>query len=660
MGNGHCRDRDISGFLADKGQRDTWWAVGTAAVGAIAGAYSSNKQAKAAAAGSKGKTDQTTTQNPWLSDWYDEDINNVIQHQRGVVARGVPQLGPNGQLVYDDQLPWGQAGGNAQFAGSPKTAAAGVPAGYEKRPDGRVVKTVQAATGAGKGKGKGGGGKGGGAVKAGPASVSPAINYQDPTSVFGAVAQRGLDAGNSTTQTQARNAMGNILGAAGGGGPEQTGFEGYNPVLDRLTGRLEGNADRANARDLLLGFLNENQRGGVAVGAGIDPTRPTVPRPSGGSSGGGGGAIVRTSPQGTRAERLKAQQVFYDEENAARAAATTGASSAAGGAGVPLRQPGPKDVPDTMDVDTYFAEQTRKIMDEQANEAELEALIASMNEDTEKGMFRDLAQLDAAAQGSGRFGGDMWKGMNTDAREEALQEMNKTASGVRIGDRESRRQARLAALQGVNTRDLGLLGANVQREGIAAGERSANAAARASAGAAAAGADAQMQIAKRGQDLSAISQLLGNEEFNLGQLGQVGGQLSSDRLGTLGLVPGLEGIGLSGLQTALGAGGGLVDMRGQDINKQIAGQNANIQRQGLNLQQQGLNQQASIWNAGQQQQLVNNYLGTLQNIGSMGGTSHTVGTNVQPGLGVSPTGAAAMGALGGGLAAYGTYKQYAN
>lgn len=630
MGNGHCKDYSLPG------EYSSWVAIGVGVGGAVVGGISSNQQAKAANKPKTQKTDQTTTQNPWLSDWYTPDINSVLQYQRGVVARGVPQLGPNGQITYSNQLPWGYEGGDAQFAAGGGGSGGGgaspgpspgsaVPAGGQRRPDGRILdakgKTVYAppapAGGGKKGKGAGGAGSGVGATKAGPATVSPAINYKDPKDVFGAVAQRGLDAGNTATQQQARTATGNILGAAGGGGPERTGFEGYNPVLDRLTGRLEGNADKANARALLEEFIRGGGSGRGSSGAGANDRVNT-------------GTVARAYTQGGDAAVSGGGPGSYGP----------------GGAG----SWGPNGgVPDTFagDTDSYFEEQTRRIMDEQANEGELATLIASMNEDTEKSMYRDLAALDAASQGSGRFGGDMWKGMSRDAREEALQEMLKTSSGVRIGDRESRRQARLAALTGVNQRDLALLNANVNREQIAANER---AAAHAASAAGAGSADAA-RIAERGQNLQAMMGLLGNEEFNLGQLGQVGGQLSSDRLSTLGMVPGLEGIGLQGLQTALGAGGGLTDLRGQSIQQNIA-------NQGNALARQGMNQQAAMWNAGQQQQLVNNYLGTLMNIGSMGGTSRTVGTNVVPGAGISTSGSTAMGALGGGLAGYGAYQQY--
>lgn len=637
--------------------------------GAVIGAVASNRQAKAANKPQTGHTDQTTTQTPYGESMYGPDINNVLQYQRALVARGVPQLGPNGQITYPSQLPWGFEGGDAAFANGNRSGGAGgpvavttpgsaarpgsggspppVPPGGSQRPDGRILdaqnRTIWEPPGPAKPKpGKGaskapkpGPGAGAGAGTAGPAGV----DYTDPRSILGEASRRGFEAGNTATQIQGRNAISSILGAAGGAGSaagapggEATGFEGYNPVLADLTRRLQSNANDASARDLLRQFLNENNRGGNggtapgSVGAGG--------RPGGGGRGGGSG--------------------YSRDANGVLVSPATGSGpGGSGGSGA--------GVPDTMAVPSFFGDQTRALFDEQANDAELAALIDSMNQDTERGMFRDMAELDAASQGAGRFGSDMWKGMSRDAREEALQEMNKTASQVRVGDREARRQARLASLGLVNQRDLGLLGASVSREGIAAGERSARYGADASSAAAA----DQIALARRGQDLGALGDLLGVEQADLSGLGSIGGQLSQDRLAAMSQIPGLEGIGLSGLQIALGGAGGMVDMRGQDVQRQIANANNSIARaqigmqgRGLDLQERGMNTQDALWNAGQQQQSVDNYLRTLMNIGSMGGTSHTQGVNVQPGMGVSPSGAALTGALGGAAAGYGMYNQY--
>lgn len=659
MGNGHCKDENRPGHF------ESWVAVAIGG-GAVIGAAGSYLSAKESNKPKKGYTDQTTTQTPYKDDLYGPDIEAVLGYQRGLVQQGTPQLDKHGNITYT-QLPTGSRPGAASTpgpgpvpgptSGGGKLTSVNSPSSASKNRRGK------AARAGGAGANNPAAGNPGSGVTAGP-------NLNTPQGIFSEVARRGLEAGNTETVGGARNLMSNIWGAAGtpggstqaGAGAERTGFEGYNPILDRQAQRLESGADNRVGRNLLLNFLGENKRSGGAT-----PTDSRAALNFGANPGSGGS--VSYQPQSQQAAEpgvspSKARRGMLNQEWAARnmpapepeagdgdppAQASTSMQQFQQQQSGPVygRPAGPNDVPDTMAVQSFFGDETRKMMDEQANEAELEALIREMNADVEKGMFRDLAALDASAAGAGRFGGSTWAALNRDAREEALQEMTKTAAGVRIGDRNARRDARLAALQGVNQRDLGQLGANVSREGIAANERSAaNAAA-----AAGAGQEAQMQLAMRGQDLAAISDLLGYEQFEMGQLGNIGGQLSGDRLGSLGMVPGLEGIGLSGLNASLGAGGGMVDMRGQDVQQRIASQQAGIARQGLN-------QQLGMFNAGQGQGLVNNYLGTLMNIGQMGGTSRTQGTNVVPGLGVSPTGAALTGAAGGAATGAGLYNMY--
>lgn len=606
--------------------------------GAVIGGIASKQSADAANKKKTTWTDQTTTQDPFFGGQMRPDIEEVLNFQRGLVQRGAAQLDSKGNVTYapiptgvrpgspdswtpagDPRLPSGplttggpRPGPGGPGAGDrPDTGQAGYPDQYTP-----IASESKAGKGKGKGKGTGAGNAGKAGKPAGPVTGPPATtgpNLSTPQGIFGEVAKRGLAAGDTATIDQARTATGNILGTAGGGGLESTGFEGYNPILDRQAQRLETDADSRVSRDLMLKFLDENNRGG---GSGSAP----------GSGGGSGNRPMRPQSPMDRA-------VATFDPNSPQVVALASNPSAG--------------VPDTMAVDSYFGDETRKIMDEGANEQELQSLIDAMAADVQRGTFRDRASMDAAAAGSGRFGGSTWAAMNRDLSEEEAQELFKSSSGIRVGDRESRRQARLVALQGVDQRDLGLLGANVSREGIAAGERASGAA---SAAAAAGNAD-QIALARRGQDLSALGGLMDYEQSGMGQLTGIGGQLSGDRLAAMGMIPGLEGIGLEGLRTTLGAGGGLVDMRGQDIQKQIAGQQAGIARQGMN-------QQAGMWNAGQQQNAVNNYLGTLMNIGSMGGTSRTQGQNVQPGLGVSASGAALMGGLGGAATGAGLYNQY--
>lgn len=594
----------------------SWVAVAIAG-GAVVGAVGSNMSARAANKPRNAWTESTSTQNPYMWENLNPRLEDALNLQGSLVDQGAPQVGPDGTIYYSG-LPGrgststvtppgpgvgGSGGGGTDVRGGRKPPKSGGSTWVNNRgetmtigPGGKAVKV---------GSGTAAGSKGGGVAT--PASAED---------IFREAASRGFEAGDTKLQDQARTAMGNVLGEAGGGDPENTGFEKYNPILDRLAGQLGSDVESRAGKDLLLGFLGGNRRGGNNNPL-PSPTPATPPPPP----GEGWSRTSRRAPAPTTPT-------------------TTTTVTSTPTLSTPLTPISsgqvPGQVPDTMVPDSYFGTETREIMDESANQAELEDMIRLMNADVERGMYRDLAALDAAAQGSGRFGGDMWSAVSRDARGAALEEMGENAAKVRVGDREARRQARLAALSGVNSRDQALLAAQVQREGIAASERNAASA----ASAAAAGSAEQAELARRAQDLSAIGALMDYEKFGVGQLSDIGSQLSSDRLNTLGLVPGLEGIGLEGLNVSLGGGGGLADIRANAANNATA-------RAGINVQRQGQQQQLGMFNAGQQQGLVNDYLRTLMGIGGLGGTATTRGLNVQPGAGVSPTGAALTGAVGG-------------
>jgi hypothetical protein len=601
---------DDPGPLVPRNRRQSA-AITAAVIVAGGAAYAANKQANAQKdAAKKGSTtNTTTTQNPYMSDTLNPDINQILALQRAQVAQGAPQVDAHGRVTYSG-LP-GTAAGTTTSSGS---GGGGAPSRTGKATTwtdahgnlvttnaaGKVVPATGAATPS---------------TSAGPSTgAAGAPDYMKPNNILSQVAAQGFQAGNTPTVAGARNAMANIWGDAGnaGGtaaGTEQTGFEWYNPILNGLTQILQGNVGQNNgeAADLLRNFLGQGGQGG-ATGSG--------------GSGSGGGS---------------------DGENGWTGGLVPAGSAGAWSGSSYNNQSGGNNngVPDTMAPSSFFGDQTRKLFDDPTNDADLQTVIDSMNADAARGMYADKAQLDAAAQGSGRLGGDIWKGMSSDAERAADQTMLANSANVRLTDRQQRTAAKLQALGLVNTRDLGLLDANTSttNAGIAA---SASAAGNASAAA----------LAQRAQNLSAINSLMQNEQFDIGQLGGVGQQLSGDRLNSLGMVPGLEGIGLSGLNAALGAGNAEVGMRGQDLGLKQAQISAGVARQGLN-------QQLGMFNASQQQNSVNDYLRTVMGIGSMGATSHAEGTGTSP-VGISPTGSALQAGLGAGLAAYGAYNQYAN
>lgn len=586
----------------ERGMFETWVAIAVAGGTAVVGAYGAHEQAAAANKPRTGYTASTSTQTPYMSG--DLNFGDAINTQQLLLRRGAPQVDSHGNVTYAT-LPGqeGYAAGSSAPAPAPASGSGGGSGSGGAKPQTWVNAKGQTMM-------LGAGGKAvpasAGTQAPGAGGGSSAPTYTTPQSILSTVAQRGFDAGNTSTVSDARNAMHNILGGAGsangGTDTDQTGFEGSNPILNSLARTVGGNvqSDNGQARNLLLGFLGNGSGGGA------------------GGPGSSGGVTSGSSSGG--ALYMPGNQYLSNPAVAA----------AAGGGGVP----------DTMKGSSFFADQTKKMFDDPTNNADIQTMIDAMNADSQRGMYADKASIDAAAQGSGRLGGDTWKGMSNDAERTADTAMLNNAATVRVGQRNQTMQQRLAALGLVNQRDLGLLDANTSR---------ANASTAASASAA--GAASAAGIATRGQNLEAINSLMSNEQFNQNQYGALGNTLSGNQLASLGMVPGLEGVGLSGLNTALGAAGQDVSMRGQDMGLREAQIGAGVQRQGLN-------QQLGMFNASQSQGSVNDYLNTLTRIGGMGGTAITNGTNVQPGAGYSPTGAALLGAAGGAAAGYGAYSQY--
>lgn len=443
-------------------------------------------------------------------------------------------------------------------------------------------------------------GQRGGGTPATDTGGAPAINYKDPVSISGEVARQGLAAGSDPTTRAAQVGTQNILAGQGGAG-SGTGYQYHNPINDALAQRLL--QEPTDAENMLREFIGGGLGGGTSA-----------PRNSGGTASGAGYGRTWT---------------LDANGNTVPVVTPAGAGSGAGGG---FTATGPGIVPDTVGPsDAYFATELKKLMDSGANDADIQAVIDAANADVNRGLTNSLWDLDAAAQGTGRLGGDTWAGLGSQARSDAAKQMLANASGVRLGEVANRRALYQNLLGQVNTRDLGAMQDATNRYGI---DQSA-AAARAGSGAAAAAAAAQ----ERGQNLQALLAIQGGQQFNTGQLSGLGGQLSGDQVNAIQMAPGLAGINLSGLGAANNAAGNQVALRGAQIQGGVA--------------RMGLNQQAQMFNSGLQQQQLNDYLRTVLGIGGLGGTSTTQGTNVVPGLGLSPTGAAIQGGIGGGLAAWG-------
>jgi hypothetical protein len=288
--------------------------------------------------------------------------------------------------------------------------------------------------------------------------------------------------------------------------------------------------------------------------------------------------------------------------------------------------------PDTGAGSGTFQTYLRQMMDEGANEEEIAGVLDSMRGDRERELYSSIADVQAAAAGAGRSGGDWEAARESDARGQMLNKFGQLSAQLRYGDLEARRQAKVELLGLLNNRDIAAMMDATNRAGISA-----------SAGSAAAANATAEKLGLRAQDLQAIMGVMEGSQFGLDQLLRMGGQLSSDRMGSLGMIPAFEGLGLAGQQNALGAARGLADI---DAREAAARARAGSNRQN-----------AALMQSEAQQRMLNDYLRTVLGIGGMGGTSTTQGTNVVPGAGVSVGGATAAGLVGGGIAGAGVFSE---
>lgn len=417
----------------------------------------------------------------------------------------------------------------------------------------------------------GGGGGGGGGGRASWESLAP--DYGG-VGLMNQAGQAGLNFDQNPLAQANLSALGQVTGNQG-----MSGMAGYNPMAEQLA-QAVGGSSMGRPNQLLEQFIGQGY-GAQAPGGSL-----------GGSSfsGGGGGGFI-------------------------------GGGGGGGGAG--------GIVPDASG-NGLFGTQVRKIFDEQANEQVLSDLISASSNDAMSAHWAALADLDASSQQGGRLGGSYYnqlRGNQQGALDDAIAGMS---AGVRYQDLDARRQAVLQALGQVNTRDISAMGDMTQRAGI-------NASSRAAAGQTAAqrySAELAHALGLRGQDLSAIGMMSGNEQFGLGTMGQLAGLRSGDFAGALSGLGGLSTLGMQGVGLGLGAG-------------QALG-NYQLGLGGLGQSDAARRSAAANRAASAPQDALNQALRTYATIGSLGqtGTSNTQ----YPGQGGSALGGALQGAIGGWLA----------
>lgn len=547
-------------------------AVAVGVGGAVVGAYSSNQQAKAAKDAAKAGAKGYTNQTTTQTPYGNEWFNDPNGGDIKNLMNLQRGIIERGPTYIGGSGPAGGGGGAAAPAAGKKGGA--VPAGYHVNKAGKTVPVKNAGSGTTAGAGAGGG--------------AGAINYRDPTSIGAAVAQAGLNAGKDPTTQAAQKGVQNILSGQGGAG-SGTGYQGFNPINDALAQHLQGKVGSDDTSALLHEFLGAG--GGGSSSGGWDPY-----------AGGGGGG--------------------YYGPNASAIAADRQMVSGGGG---------PAD--STQGAGT-FNDTVKRLLAQGVDEQSIQAIIDQQNADIAKSMQDANWGLDAQAQGTGRLGGDTWKGLMNDQAYQARKAMASSDAQTRLAGQKQWMDLQQGLLGQVNARDIASMNDATQRYGISA-----------SASAAGAGNAQAAELARRGQNLQALGMLMDNSQFNTGQLSGLGNALTQAQLGAIGEAPGLAGISLSGLNAANQAAGNDVALRQAQISASTA--------------RAGLNQQAQIYNANAAQQQVNDYLRTIMGIGSMGGTTHTEGTNVQPiPYAGSTSGATVAGALGGAAAGYGLYNQY--
>lgn len=275
-----------------------------------------------------------------------------------------------------------------------------------------------------------------------------------------------------------------------------------------------------------------------------------------------------------------------------------------------------------------------------ANDPTLQPLIDSLTREAQENHFRSLADLDAQIEGAGRGGSGFARATRSLANEEFDEALQGTLAQLFAGNR---RDAQTQALQA-----MGLLNSRQ----IASAQNAS------SRGAAAAGASAQLRSAQiqaelererlalerelgfRGQNLGAIQQLIGNNQFGLGALGSLGGQLSNEQFTALGAIPGLSQTGFLPIDAGLQAGGLLTNLDQIAAQENVGLRQAGASRAGVNLQRE-------IFERQQAQEQINNLLKTAGFVGGLGGRVEGQSAPGQYTPEVSTGNAALMGGLGG-------------
>ena len=555
---------------------------------------------------------------------------NIVPGQSGPrqIPPGQQAAAPNGGAL-DPNSEWGLVYGELERLRNAATTNEGVRqyhqavygSGLDQAEKDQLAGMVQyggspggsgGPSGGGGGRSSGSGGGGGAAPNPGsginrpgglPGS-NPANNYSDPNWIMSQIANRGLNSQDNPLYQQIQRHNTNLLNPTQG-----SPSGGTNPVLDDLYRRL-GNVSFDDPVNLLNQFL----------GVGAD-----------GSYSGGGGAGRQVNADGTYSG------------TSSRYGGGGGGGGANSGGGV---------VPDTVGgKDTFFAEQIRKFFDpsrlDPANDPTMQPYLDAMSQQVTEQQRDLLGKMSARAEGSGRYGGSLYGKWVRDAGDAAATDVANASANALFGSRQSALAQQMEALGLTNQRDLGAMQDMTQRYGIDSSNRSSGAA-----------SAAQEALARRGQDLDAITALMGYQQGGLGslqRLGEFNGNMQGNASNALGSLFGLE-------QQGWGQAANAANWMGQNYWQ---GEEFDFQKQQADWQRRqaeaadAFGREQWDWERGwadmfNEDQLMQNWLKGIGAIGGMGGSGS--GSTTNPGAGIDTNAAAIAGGLGGGLYGYGLQR----
>lgn len=553
---------------------------------------------------------------------------NIVPGQSG--PRQIPQgqQAPNGQAPLDPNSEWGRVYGELERLRLAATNNEGVRqyhqavygSGLDQAEKDQLAGMVQyggspggsgGPSGGGGGRSSGSGGGGGAAPNPGsginrpgglPGS-NPANNYSDPNWIMSQIANRGLNSQDNPLYQQIQRYNTNLLNPTQG-----SPSGGTNPVLDDLYRRL-GNVSFDDPVNLLNQFL----------GVGAD-----------GSYSGGGGSGQRT---------VRADGTYAGTSS--RGSGSWGGSNSSGG-----------EVPDTVGgKDTFFAEQIRKFFDpsrlDPASDPTMQPYLDAMKQQVTEQQQDLFGKMSARAEGTGRYGGSMYGKWVRDAGDAAATDVANASANALFGSRQNALAQQMEALGLTNNRDLAAMQDMTTRYGIDSSNRASGAS-----------SAAQEALARRGQDLDAITALMGYQQGGLGslqRLGEFNGQMQGNASNALGSLFGLE-------QAGWGQAANAANWMGQNYWQ---GQEFDFQKQQADWQRRQAESAAAFgreqwdWERGwadmfNEDQLMQNWLKGIGAIGGMGGSGS--GSTTNPGAGINENAAAIAGGLGGGLYGYGLQR----